>query len=1319
MSVSLIDSTTQLLCANTGLAPGSTYYYRVSAVDSTGFEGVKSYATRVIIPALSAAYEYSTDASTVLLMHMNETGGATVSDASGLSNHGNAVGTSIADGRFGKVRDFDGSDCGITINNNLLGTGNATYTLEAWIMPRTVGSSQSHPLFSQRNSASEPPTIELSLGAVGQLDFIHRTDASAGFNLLSSPVVVGLNRWSHVAVVRNAGTSLTQLYINGVLTASGSLGNIGTLTGLNVFTIGKKAWGTSSDAFDGQIDEVRVSNVARTPQEFNLQLPPKSLTAGSSGLTVTLTWQNGGGATPLMRYRIYRGSDSASVVLVDSTTASTKSNTVSAAGTYYYRIAAIDSTGFESAKSFAAVANPSSPTLPAPVLSNPLNAETGVPVGLTLNWGAVAGATSYEVQVSPGSDFATLTHSASGITATTRLVTGLTNDTRYYWRVRATNNTIVSNWSTVWSFTTILAPPTLVSPADNSTSIPTSLTLSWNASTGATEYRVQVATATSFGYFAYNVGGIASTSTTVSGLTNLTRYYWRVSATNAASTSEWSPIWNFTTTDTRPADPTNLTATAVRPVHVNLEWSDNSSNETGFRILRRLKESGTFSEVGVVGTGATTFRDTGLIEWKTYIYTVRAYNAVGNSDTSNNVGVRTLDVTPPAPPQNTEVTPREWSRVNRFQISWINPPDASGIAKMFYRFDSQPTEQEPGDSTSVIDSTDIHVSVPSAGNHVAYFYLQDVAGNKNPASAVGLSVKFDDVPPSISHDSLSVAEFTTNSPQAIGITASAVDIHAGLKSLQLHYRTAGTDWTSATVANYPLTGGSVPIPATYVSASSDFGVDYRIVATDSVDNATASPTHSLSIVHAANHTHSDPSGNPITQTSVENLGEGVDPVYAYRLMSVPLILNDATPSDVLGTQTGLGSYDDTQWRFFRLNASGRYDEYPAFADQPVITPGAAFLLILKKPGVILKTGPGRIVKAEDINKDGIQLSQGYHFVGNPFNFEVSRTNLAFVPPPPVSSVWWCNGTNAGNSCWDQSQTVIKPWEGVCIFVNAPTVLIFNVADRPVTPSVESKIASKFSEESEPAIKARPWQLRIVAERKDNGLTDAENLFGVEAGATDSLDMLDLIEPPMIGDKGLALYSTVSNACVTHDFRAPGKDGYVWDLKVQTPDRAAAVDLSLDGLGEMTTDVFLVDVDSKMTYRPKNGEKVEVNSGNGGRHFRLIVGTVSFAEENSMGVDIIPKKFMLYQNYPNPFNPVTTIRYTIPDAARSHHVSVRIYNILGNEIATLVDRDQAAGYYEVQFDARSLSSGTYFCRLRIDGGMSPSGFTDTKKLILIK
>jgi hypothetical protein len=94
----------------------------------------------------------------------------------------------------------------------------------------------------------------------------------------------------------------------------------------------------------------------------------------------------------------------------------------------------------------------------------------------------------------------------------------------------------------------------------------------------------------------------------------------------------------------------------------------------------------------------------------------------------------------------------------------------------------------------------------------------------------------------------------------------------------------------------------------------------------------------------------------------------------------------------------------------------------------------------------------------------------------------------------------------------------------------------------------------------------------------------------------------------------------------------------------------------------------------------------------------------------MLADALPQAYGLGQNYPNPFNPTTEIAFALPEAA---HVTLEIYNVLGQRVATLVDDFREAGTYTVNWDASSQSSGIYLYRLQT------GQFIETRKMILLK
>jgi len=109
---------------------------------------------------------------------------------------------------------------------------------------------------------------------------------------------------------------------------------------------------------------------------------------------------------------------------------------------------------------------------------------------------------------------------------------------------------------------------------------------------------------------------------------------------------------------------------------------------------------------------------------------------------------------------------------------------------------------------------------------------------------------------------------------------------------------------------------------------------------------------------------------------------------------------------------------------------------------------------------------------------------------------------------------------------------------------------------------------------------------------------------------------------------------------------------------------------------------------------------------------------SFEYSEIVEVETSPSSFSLSQNYPNPFNPFTAIRYLIP---KSTVVILKVFDMLGNEVSTLVNEVKERGVYSVSFDASNLASGIYFYRLQAGNSSTSSGqgFVETKKMILLK
>ncbi|MDP2209478.1 MAG: T9SS type A sorting domain-containing protein [Bacteroidota bacterium] len=144
-------------------------------------------------------------------------------------------------------------------------------------------------------------------------------------------------------------------------------------------------------------------------------------------------------------------------------------------------------------------------------------------------------------------------------------------------------------------------------------------------------------------------------------------------------------------------------------------------------------------------------------------------------------------------------------------------------------------------------------------------------------------------------------------------------------------------------------------------------------------------------------------------------------------------------------------------------------------------------------------------------------------------------------------------------------------------------------------------------------------------------------------------------------------------------------------------------------------------------RPGSGEDKVLLTGNGNLSIGGSQNDVLFVEAQAalprpcevykMGEEVsedsytnIPTEYVLEQNHPNPFNPVTQINYSLPDAG---YVTLKIYDVLGREVAVLVNEFKEAGYYEVEFDASSLSSGVYIYKL------AAGNYTSVRKMLLAK
>lgn len=314
--------------------------------------------------------------------------------------------------------------------------------------------------------------------------------------------------------------------------------------------------------------------------------------------------------------------------------------------TYYYRVRAynISGSGINS-NTGVLITLPPTPAVPVASVATAI-----VQTGFNAAWGAVSGASGYQLDVATDSAFISIVagyNSKDVANVTSSAVSGLGSGTIYYYRVRAYNSGGTSLSSNTINLTTLPATPAVPVASSATTITQTGFTATWVAVAGATGYQLDVASDVGFGSF---VSGYTSkvisniTSATVSGLSAGTTYYYRVRAFNSGGVSVNSNTSVLITLPPSPAAPVATAATSVTQTSFSATWG-TVSGATGY-LLDVATNSGFttfvagFNKLDVANV--TSYAVSGLSAGTTYFYRVRGYNNGGTGTNSNSITQMTL-----------------------------------------------------------------------------------------------------------------------------------------------------------------------------------------------------------------------------------------------------------------------------------------------------------------------------------------------------------------------------------------------------------------------------------------------------------------------------------------------------------------------------------------------------------------------------------------------------------------------------------------------------------------------------------------------------
>ena len=557
--------------------------------------------------------------------------------------------------------------------------------------------------------------------------------------------------------------------------------------------------------------------------------------------------------------------------------------------------------------------------------------------------------------------------------------------------------------------------------------------------------------------------------------------------------------------------------------------------------------------------------------------------------------------------------------------------------------------------------------------------------NKGGSELANLNVTIiENQPPQISHSPLSLE----SADQEFIIAANITD-DLGIASAELNYRRGGDN--SFTELSMSESTGSfqAKIPASAVTSR---GVEYYIKAEDLAGLLVREPS---SGIHSVQILKSDL--GEVRDTAQPGGSEQT----AYRLISVPLDVDNKSPSAVL--EDDLGEYDITQWRFYEVPANQIKVQFP---DTSPMSSGKGFWLIVRNQGKRISTGAGT---SNPTGSDfAMSLHPQWNLIGNPFNFPIPVSNLSLSNS---QSVELRSYTGSWNDLVNNPVSTIQPFGGYALFNSSSTNTTLSV--NPEISSGETAVAKGPSAQMN-------WSLQIVAQSQ--AAVDRDNFLGLSSRASKSWDELDRPEPPVIGEFVSVYFphpewSELSENYCT-DFRPEIAEGEIWEFEVMTNIRDV-VNLSFEGVKTVPNDyqVWLVDplLQTSQNLRRKDRYSVAASVEHPKR-LQLLIGRTDFVEENLLVTENIPESFELSQNFPNPFNPTTTIRYGLPQEER---VTLKVYNILGEEVVTLVnDELKTAGFHVAVWDGRNsngqrVGSGVYLYQVRFENGV------ETKKMALVR
>ena len=961
-----------------------------------------------------------------------------------------------------------------------------------------------------------------------------------------------------------------------------------------------------------------------------------------------------------------------------------------------------------------------------PGVTYPPYSQQAVPLDTIFTWDASTGATKYRAQIVADSLAGGVIIDTTGITSTSLHITGLQNFRTYYFRLTAMYDTIASGIWNERSFQTIIAAPLQVFPQDRPSSVSLPVAFGWLPSNGASTSRLQVANDTGFTSLVFDQDTITQGVDTLQGLSTGAKYFWRMSATGNGGTSSFSPTRSFAT----PSVNANQQYYYVKPA--GNDAAAGTSWGTAFASLQQALSVATPGSQIWVAAGTykpTTTSDRSIsFQLKSGVAVFGGFagteTSLSGRNVQTNVTILSGDIDGDGTLANNSyhvVVGNTFATavLDGFTITGGNA-DGGQEGGGIYCSSGYPmlsnlivtgnySSDQGGGMYSIFGGPtlqNVTFTANSSANRGGGFFAErgspifiDCSFTHNLSLQGGAISSGDGTYPNTSSIRLTHTVFKNNSATNFG---GGVDMQYGSAAFSnvLFFQDTANSGGAVSVtsgssifSNVTFNGNAAT--GTYAPSGNGGGAIYLWLSTAVLKNVilwgnSGSPLYNGEVLSSMNSTVT--LFNSLVQDSTSSRGGygildhngGVDVDSGGNVFTNPLFVSAGTgdlrlsagsPAIDAGIKTVVAATAD-------LNGSprivGSAVDMGAYEYQSASASAADSVTANDSSYSFGSTNLGLNFSGLAPNRNVLTFAS--HYLTAPDNATFSGGTPSYVG----SYRWVISETGDSFSSATFTLSHVSTYSGL---VNPGAVSIYH-RETPGSGAFSPLTTTYNATTDELSATVTAFSEFIVAGDNTPLAVQLASFSATSDRLNAQLKWTTATETNNYGFEVDRTYRGPLNA--PPDTAKPATTAAHWD----------SVGF-VRGSGTST---------SPKQYLFKDGNLSPARYSYRLKLYDTRKGT-TFSFTTDVAVGLAPRVFALSQNYPNPFNPATTIEFTIPNDGRT---TLRVYDILGREVETLLDKSLQAGeYHQTVFNASRLASGVYFAVLRFNDKQL------VKKMLLLK